>query len=186
MTVKEILLSTATCLGREDVVQYLNGDSSTSDKQTLNAVSAMVSLFNMVVGELASTFIPMTKSEKVSFSNGKYAFSSLTENAVEIVGVYDDYGYEISYKIKGEYLCVDKGSAIVTYKYLPKNYDLNDEIGYSENEVGKMTLTCGLAAEFCISEGLFNQAVMWHKRFVEGVNSLVKPKNIKIKSRCWN
>ena len=74
---------------------------------------------------------------------------------------------------------------MLKYQYLPKNYDINDVVGYKETEVSKMTLTSGLAAEYSISEGLFDEAVMWHKRFVDGVNAITRPKNVKIKSRCW-
>ena len=185
MTVKEILLSTATCLGREDIVNYLNDQASSVNAETISAVSNMVSLLNMVLGELASTFVPMVKSEVIIFSSNKFRFSELTENIIEVVDLHDEYGNEFTYEISGQNLIADLRSGVLKYQYLPKNYDLNDVVGYKETEVSKMTLTSGLAAEYSISEGLFDEAVMWHKRFVDGVNAITRPKNVKIKSRCW-
>lgn len=185
MTVKEILLSCATCLGREEIIKYLSDTSSDADTQTISAVSNMVSLLNMVLCELATSFIPMVYSEKISFYKGSYKISSFKKNAIEIIELLDDYGQKVDYKIVGENILSNVSKANVTYQYLPENYGLDDVIGYAEKDVSKMTLTCGLAAEFSISEGSFSEAVMWHKRYVEGVNSIFKPRNVKTKSRYW-
>lgn len=185
MIVKEILLSTATCLGREDIVAYLNGNTENVNEETINAVSVMVSLINIVLNELAATYIPMVKTEGLAFSANKFLFADLSENIIEVEDVFDDYGNKVNYKISGEYLVADIKTGVIKYHYLPKNYDLNDMIGYRETDVCKMTLVAGLAAEFSISEGLFDEAVMWHNRFVDGVSAQTKPKNVKTKSRCW-
>ncbi len=186
MTVKEILSVCATCIGREDVVEYLKDPRSDGvGKDTVSAVSTMVRLLNIVLTELASSYIPMFISEKITTENGRFNLSNLCESALEIEKIFDDYGNEISYKISGEYVYLGSGIATVKYKYIPKNYDLEDQIGYTEKDVSKMTLACGLSAEFSISEGDFEQAVMWHKRFVDGVSSVCLPKSTKTKSRYW-
>lgn len=185
MTVKEILSSCATCLGREEIVKYLNNTAMEVHSETVNSVATMVSLLNMVLCELASTYVPMVKTEKITFTNGRFLIASLQEYAIEIQGLYDDYGQNIYYKTIGEFISSSASQATICYHYVPNNYDLEDTIGYTEMDVSKMTLACGLAAEFSISEGSFNEAVMWHKRYVDGVSSVFKPKNARIKSRCW-
>jgi len=42
-----------------------------------------------------------------------------------------------------------------------------------------------LSAEYAITQGCFKDAVMWHKRYADGVALLCEPKNSKIKERVW-
>ena len=47
------------------------------------------------------------------------------------------------------------------------------------------TLAYGVLAEFCLTEARFDEAVMWHERYVNAVNLLLKPKNTRIKGRTF-
>ena len=63
------------------------------------------------------------------------------------------------------------------------DYALSDTIGYTEKQVGKRILAYGLCAEFSIAEGRFNEAVTWHKRYVDALSEICLPENSYIKAR---
>ena len=94
-------------------------------------------------------------------------------------------GKKIDFSLDGSYLLTNAYKCVVEYEYAPKNYGLDDDIGYTEQDISLSALAYGVTAEYCITQGLFEQAVMHHKRFVDNVAEICLPKNKKIKSRSW-
>lgn len=184
MTVKEIIDATANVVGRKDVSEYLNNAKKESE-DTLLTVNKLVSLLNMILSELAGTFIPMIKSENVFVNNGRVYFTDLSCKALEILRVLSPNGREINYKQTAEFISVSADKVIIEYSFVPPTYDLTSTIGYTEREVSKSTLIYGLCAEYCVCTGAFDEAVLWHDRYVEAVKETRKVKNSKIKGRCW-
>lgn len=185
MTVKEIIKNTAFSAGREDVVKYLDGNTTSKGEDTLPTVNLLTGLLNLVISELAGTFIPMIKQESVQTSDGKIFYADLSERAVKIIGVYNQNGNDIDFVKTAEFIKVNPGTVIVDYEYIPPNYGIDDTIGYTEKEVTSSVLSFGLSAEYAISLGDFDQAVMWHKRYVDAISELRKIKNVKIKNRSF-
>ncbi len=184
MTIKEIISTASTVLGRQDVYNHLNKTPS-NDQETLKTLDTMVNLVNMVISELAGTFIPMVKIEKISSNSTKFYYTDLSEKPLEILCVYTENGSPATYNQTAEYLQTNNFSAIVEYSYAPPKYNINSQIGYKEEQISSSTLVYGLLAEYCIVIGAFDEAVMWHDRFVDGVKEKRKVKNSKIKGRCW-
>ncbi|MBE5734676.1 MAG: hypothetical protein E7347_06520 [Clostridiales bacterium] len=185
MTVKEILKSTASMVGREDVLEYLSGQNTTSNDYVLNSINLMVNLLNLVIGELAGTFIPMIKVQKTPVNNGKIYYKDLIERPMEVRAVYDLEGNKLSFSQTVEYIWVNAFEVNVEYEYAPSNYGLEDQIGYTPKDVSVATLSYGLSAEYSISIGDFDQAVMWHKRYVDSIKEHRKLTNVKTKERCF-
>ena len=184
MTVKEIIKNTALIYGREDVVNYLNG-STIKGEDTLPTVNILVGLLNLVVSELAGTFIPMIKQETVTVTDGKIYYKDLSERIVRILNVYSVNGGETDYGTSVEFIRVKENSVIIEYEYVPPRYGLEDEIGYTEKDVTAAALSYGLCAEYAISLSDFDQAVAWHNRYVDAISNLRKVKNVKIKGRAF-
>ncbi len=183
MTIKEIINSTAKIVGRKDVVDYLNlGTQNSTD--TLETVNKLVSLLNMIIGELAGTFIPMVKTETVTVTDGKIYFKDLNLQPLEILDVYEG---EIPLKFihYPEYIKVKGSTVTVKYSCVPPVYDIDSTVDYSETDISKTALIYGLCAEYCICSGAFDEAVLWHDRYVDCVKETRKIRNSKIKGRCW-
>lgn len=183
MTIKEIINSTASVVGRKDVVEYLeNGRESSSD--TLDTVNKMVSLLNMIIGELAGTFIPLVKTEDIRVNDGKIYFKDLSFQPLEILDVYEGDN-PVKFVHYPEYIKVNGTSVKVVYSCIPPVYDINSSIDYSETDISKTAFIYGLCAEYCICSGAFDEAVLWHDRYVSCIKETRKLKNSKIKGRYW-
>ena len=63
MTVKDIVRLSAIYLNMENVVKYLDGGE---DNDALNGVNTLTVCANIVLNELACTYIPMIKTEPKS------------------------------------------------------------------------------------------------------------------------
>lgn len=185
MKIKDVIKIAATFLGRTDVTAYLESGETESGSETLQTVNLMTNLTNLVITELSSTYIPLKTTENVYSSMGKIYYSRLSQTPVRTVSV-SFYGKQIDYGYNPEYLIVPHdGMYTVEYEYTPSNLGLDDHVGYTEKDITATILAYGLAAEFCITEGGFEQAVMWHKRYADGIERLCMPKNRRISERRW-
>lgn len=183
MTIKDIVLSAATFLNLTDVTDYL-GSSSEGDTATLHAVDLLTRLTNLVISELAASFIPLTCSETVLSSDGKIVFSELTHNVTRILSVKNQFGQDSEFKLYPEYIKVFGGEYTVEYEYAPENYGLTDAADF-KNAVTAALLGYGVAAEYCVTQGRFEEAVLWRKRYTAGVERVALPKSAQVKGRCW-
>ena len=185
MNINEIIKKAAVIVGREDVGRFINNDKTEIFEDTEYTLKTFLSLLNLVIQELAATFIPMYKKETVVTKNGVARFADLSFTAMEIVGVYDLDGNAITYEFTPEYIKVDRAQIVIEYEIVPPNYELGQNVDYTEKQVPCVILAYGLVAEYYVNTGRFEQAVSWHQRYVDAINSLRKTKNVKCKSRSF-
>ncbi len=183
MKISDIVKCTATYLARENVIEYLEGNTEISG-DAMEQVDLMVRSVNLVINELADSFVPMIKTEKLSAENGKVYYSRFSESALEILSVTDADGREAGYEFSAEYLKTSADPAVVTYKFLPPNYDLNDSAEFSK-PVSARILAYGAAAEICLIERNFEESVCWRKRYADSVAKLTCPKSFLSARRRW-
>lgn len=184
MKVKNLVKNSALILGKFDVIRYING-ATDSGIDTLESVNLLTNLCTLVVDELSSTYLPLIRRETVTFGHGKHPLNTFRETIIKILAVYDMDNKKVDFTIDEYYVWANVSKCNVEYEYAPKNYDLDDEIGYSEKDISISTLAYGVAAEYCITQGQFEQAVMHHKRYVDNLAEICLPKNKMIKSRSW-
>lgn len=183
MNIKDVIKTSALLLNREDVVNYLN--LGQGDLETLSTVNKLTSLVNLVISELASTYVPMIKVEQVVVKNGNVLYTNLSERVLGIVDVRDTNNVQLNFEVKANGIEVKAERVVVEYEFLPPNFDLGDIVNFSNARVDERVLSYGLIAEFCITEGRFEEAVTWHKRFVEELSLICCPKNVNTKQRRW-
>ena len=185
MLVKDIIKNSATLIGREDVVQYIDGNNSMPGEFTTNTVDVMVRLLNLVVNELAGSFVPLVATEWLRATDGKILYQDLSYRVKEVLKVFDVNGDEALISVENTFIKVKSDNVQVEYSFFPDELNLNAEIGYQEKDVPLRVLCYGLLAEYSISQGCFKDAVMWHDRYADELIEYSKPKNAKIKRRDW-
>ncbi len=187
MSIKQIIRITALLLGLENVIAYLdgNGDEEQVGVDCCKTVNTLTDLANLVINELCATYIPMTKVEDAKTTNGRVYYKDLTERAIKIRAVYDANGKELYYTKTAEYICVNYPEVAVEYDYVPENYGLEQSIGYTDKDISARVMANGVAAEFCITEGRFDEAVTFHKRYIDMLSDICLPKNVLTKKRRW-
>ena len=163
-------------------------DGTEISAETYKALNLIVVLTNLVLNELACTYLPMVIEEQISFSNGKAFYKDFKKKAVKILDVNDQFGNSLNFIDKAEYLYVPETinqTLTVKYQYAPDNYSLMDKIGYTEKDISLRAIAYGVASEYYISQGDFDFAVMYHKHYVDEISFMNPPKNAKIKERSW-
>lgn len=185
MKIKDIVRTVGLLTGRSEIVEGIDNGVTEASNLVVKTINTLVDLTNLVISELSTTYVPLVCSEKVKVVNGQVTYGSLKNKALRIRDVYLTDGQEIMYKKYFDHISVSADTVVVEYEYLPVTYGLTDEIDYKEKDVTVRTLAYGVLAEFSISEGRFDEAVTWHKRYVDALAESCFPKNSQIKNRDW-
>ncbi len=185
MTIREIIRTASVLLDRTDVVNYLDESISDPSNETLQAIDTLKELANLVIKELAESYIPAVKVEDVTLSDNRLYYSALSATPLKILKVRNKSGEEIGFGYTPEYIIVDRSVVTVEYEYLPEYYALDDQTCYSEKDVSTRIIAYGLVAEYSIVMGEFNHAVSWHKRYTDGVAGICLPQNKNLRMRSF-
>lgn len=182
ITVKEVLLQAATEVGiYESVYDYLEkgNESGKADTETL------LRCFNLVENELALDYLPLYAEETVETSTGCVYYSELSRTAVRVVKVEDEWGNDVPFKLFSEYLKTQGGKLLIRYAYAPQKKALNDESDYRMYASVRL-FAYGIAAEYSLSIGLFEEAAVWDKKYKEAVTAAYRANPCRIiQSRRW-
>ena len=189
MTVGDVLKNVGIMIGRQDVTDFF-GEQINIGNDTYEDVLLLLKILNIVVSELSSTYLPLVASQEVEFYNGEFAYLDLEKKVVKIVDVHDCLGNKVAFKedvevVKLEGSYPDSTMLTICYQYMPEDYYEDSEIGYSEKDIPARVIAYGVAAEYCINQARFEEAVMHHNRYVLGIQEMKGPKNKTIKSRSW-
>ncbi len=185
MTIKDVVKIASVFLNRNDIKEYLDGQNGDVLEQTESDLSILVDLANVVINELACSYVSARKSEDVLPKNGRVYYKDLSESPLKILSVKDKNGVEISYGYSYEYISVKNIPLVIEYEFSPKSKGLEEDVCYLENQVPARVIAYGLTAEYSIVMGEFNQAVTWHKRYTDSIAQICLPQNKKIKTRGW-
>ena len=185
MKIKDYVESVANLLSLWDSNKVDLDDISNNDALTGGRINRIHIMVNGIINEIANYFVPLIIQKQVETIDGVVPFSSLKANIVKIEKVVGENGNEIMFKSYHDKIVMNEKSGTIHYRIVPRQYDFTEEIDYTDLEVPKKVIVYGASAEFCLSEGLFDEAVVWHEKYREQLKLLTKPKNYNTTKRTW-
>lgn len=186
MILLDIIKYAATMLSKNAVLGYVTAEGGYNETNSYQPdMKTAINLSNMVIKELALAYIPITKKESVVFVNGLFDTTDLSENVRNIIRLTDAEGKDVPFKVEGEYMRASVTGAVIEYSYIPDDYSPTQVIGYTDKDISPVVLAYGLCAEWCIVDGRFDEAVMWHKRYMDKIAAMLPPKNVTVKKRSF-
>ncbi|MBR2024000.1 MAG: hypothetical protein IJ996_05765 [Clostridia bacterium] len=182
MKIRDIVTTVAEELGLTAVISYLQGVSNTSGETETNN---LVRCYNLVEGELAVDYLPLYAEDEIWTDTGAVFYTELSKKAVRIVAVTDENGNGVPYKIFPEYLKAQAGKICVRYSYVPTEKGLEEDSDY-QLLACKHMLVYGVATEYCLATGLFEEAEVWEKKYRRAVKNAYKSKpSVVMHTRRW-
>lgn len=181
MTVREIVDLAAEELGiLEDVREYFDDGVSAGKAKA----ERLLTCYNLVENELALDYFTLEKSEIV-MSNGQVKFSQLENAPVKIISVTDAENNPYEFALYADYLQTVKGAVRITYAYTPNKKTIDDDCDFTK-EVSSRLMSYGIAAEYALAVGSFEEAALWDKKYKDAIAVLYKKrKSSRIQSRRW-
>ena len=182
MTVKECIITAATELGIVNEVQaYLEGTSTDGKKNA----ELLLACFNLVENELALDYLPLYAEDEMRSDTGKIEFSKLSMSAVRILRVSDEWGNSVRFQLFPTYLKTQPGTVRVAYTYTPEQKVLTGESDF-KLQASVRLMAYGMAAEYTLATGLFEEHAVWDKKYKESIAAAYKARPCrKMRSRRW-
>ncbi len=182
MTVLECVKAAATELGiTAEVEAYLQDNSSEGSV----AVENLVRCFNLVENELATDYLPLFAEDTVETETGAVYYKDLERSPVRIMRVTDGTGEDIPFTLFPEFLKAQAGKLLIRYAYAPKEKTLDENSDY-QLLVSLRLFAYGMAAEYALASGRYEDAAVWSKKYRNAVYAAYRKKPIrKIQSRRW-
>ena len=182
MTVKEVLIKAAKLLSLDEAAAFLEtGEEGTENAQA----NALLTCFHTVENELALDYFPRRIEETLQTQTGAIVYEELSKKAVRILFVHDEWGNELPFKTFPEYVKTQSGKITIGYCYLPEEKTLAGECDF-KLFVSVRMMAYGIAAEYALQNGMFEDAAVWNKKYKDAICAAYKNfKSVKIKQRRW-
>jgi len=195
MTIREIIYNAAIYGQIDEVILAIENNellsnqdgtlsSSSGNKDAADTANRLVRCANLVLGEIASEYLPLVKTEIVTSVDGLITFESLTENLIDVVKLTKN-GNKQGYKLKHDGIVVPNGRYQLEYNYYPKKYKYEESIGYKSAVITTRVIAYGVITEYCIISGLTDDAVMWDRRFRDSLAAIKTRSERKVKLRSF-
>lgn len=185
MKIRDYVSNVASLLSLWDSTKIDIYDVNNNDSITVNRINKLAGIVNGIIREIATFYVPLILSRHIKTSNGVVSFSNLWTNVVSVEKVVSDQGKEIGFETYHNKIVMSEKSATVYFRIIPNGYNYGNEIDYREIDLPKKVIEYGTAAEFCLTEGLFDEAVVWHEKYREQLKLITKPKNYNTAKRAW-
>lgn len=194
MTVKDVVSIVATLLGLTDVSFYLvnmydeNGEIVNPSEDVEEEIKFITRLVNLVVGEIAREYVPLKFDEEVlSNSECEINYCALSKNICDVLSVCTDKTKE-TFNMYSEFIKVSKPTTYYNVEYCYTHELVNSLLDIIDISplVQPRTIAYGIASEYTVIQGLYDESLMWDKKFLNSLsNSKIKAKNYTFKKRGW-
>jgi hypothetical protein len=184
MEVKTVLLRVRELLNLPQEVQ----DGITSGGGSVwvqDEVNTLMQCFNAVENELAVDYLPLYHEDTVQTETGAVFYTEFSRKPVRILGVKDEKGNALKYTIFPEYLKAQAGKIVVRYTYAPEAKNVYSESDY-RLQASERLLAFGVATEYCLMRGRFEEASIWEKKYKQALKTAYKAyPSVVLRTRRW-
>ncbi len=182
MKLREVVDKAVFYLGLSDEL-ILEGSNATPE--TNKKIATLIRCANVIQGEIASDYIPLIAKETVTSDNYELQYSYFSRRLISINSCLYK-GRKIKFKVYPTYLEVSENGEIeVQYNYLPEDIGLDDDVPYLAT-LSPSTFAYGIAGEYAIVNKMYEEAILFERRFKEGMVSDTSIKNATyVKERRW-
>lgn len=183
MKVKNVVAGAARLILRGELADKIeNGTTLTTEEQ--NEVNQLIRAYNLTLNEVATEYLSLTAEEMLL--GKEILFSSLNHPPLKIVSVTDARGEKVAFTVLADRIKLYKfGKYTVRYDYIPQNKVLTDDFDYEKSKVGERAFIYGVASEFCIMAGRYEEAANYRSKFEKAATSPLSRGGKKIKGRIW-
>ena len=183
MKVESVVFLAADFLGLRDCVErVLEGDWEGND---YIIYTGLLRWYNLVETEVATDYLPLVCEEIVVCEDGKVAYEKFSRKPAYIIGAFDNYGEKVKIRLFPTYFAAAKGTYTVRYAALPIEKTIDDECEWAL-PITERVIAYGLAAEYCIQNGLYAEQAVWEKKFKSGLAAACKQRGGKtVKVGGW-
>ncbi|MDE7158113.1 MAG: hypothetical protein K2N74_00910 [Clostridiales bacterium] len=183
ISVREVITLAAKALGRDDLCGAINEAGS----QPSGEVASLLHCFNMIENEIALDYFPLKHTETFSTVDNGVLYQSFSKSPISIISVRSETGEELSYELRADKLVLSAFAArvVITYCYIPQSKTLQSVSDFTV-KVSPRLMAYGVACEFCLTTGKFQEAAMWESKYKDALRAAnILRRTLRTRSRRW-
>ncbi len=185
MQVNKIIRNCAVLLDDEELLAELDLNADMSE-QCLSIRNKLVECVNIVNRKIATLYCPVKMKKVLKSNKNKILISDIIEGEIiEILQVLINNVKSAFYVENGYLITETSGNMTISYNILPKTIKYTDNIDYYNNKVNDNIFAYGVVSEYLYIMGNFVDAKMWEDKFVSGLSSINKHRDIVMPKRGW-
>lgn len=182
MTVKEAIYTAAGMLGIEGRVREYLENGASDGKQD---AEALLRCFNAVESEIALDYLPLCAEDELVSETGVIEYSLLSNAAIRVVRVLDEGGNGAPFRLYPKYVKTVPGKVRIVYAYAPKEKTADENSDFLLYTSPRL-FGYGMAAEYCLAAGLFEDAEVWDNKYKDALSAAYRSRPArKIRGRRW-
>lgn len=189
MQIVNIIKNACVFLQKDDLIKVveLGGDEVSTDEQK-RELNILLRCLNLVYNQIATDYIPLIHTEKIATINGEFLLKNFDKKIIDIKKVEDKFGIKTTFKLYPDKILTINGEISITYTYQPEELiNINSEMESFSEKVSERVMSYGLAMEYSFISGLYDDALIWEKRFKDGLKIASRNKSdMKLPPRRWN
>lgn len=187
MLFRDIIRDAAIFLKLDNVLALPQMGGSTESSQAIKELELLKKCANFVIGEIASDYVPVTKTEDTVSADNKIEYTNLSEAALDIKSLSDNFSKKLKFKVYPSFIWTDyNGKVHIEYTYLPAACELDDQTAYKSEKVSSRLIAYGTACEYCLVASMYEDAQIWDKRYKDALMSASRSgAPIRIPARRW-
>lgn len=141
----------------------------------------LLRMVNSVVSELCGEYFPLRKTEEIE-SEGEISLSALSERLRQVLGVKRE-GRKVGFRLLPFCIRTETGRVEVDYTYLPAPAENEQSVLELSPFLDARTVALGVAAEYSLCFGLYEQALAFDKRFRDSLAALAPHRERRLPTR---
>lgn len=154
-------------------------------EQSEKELSLLLRCMNLVSNEIAADYFPLKATETLTAAEGSIQYTDFSKTPLDIYSVRKE-GAACPFKLYPTELVTGEGEFTVDYTYLPKKAELLEELDFSEGKINRRIMAYGLAAEYCLICGMYEEAIIWDKRYKDSLKAAARTlRSFRLPIRRW-
>ena len=165
---KDILKLSATFLGLDEVVEYLNTPNTTPNQEVSEKLNQLLVYTNYIIREITKEYYPLSTSELLlSDDNCQIYYTNFQEQPIGIKDIKNTSNLSVTFNLYPEYVKVGTPNSeyLVKYNFIPKPIKTIDQNFNLPIGLDYFIISYGVASEYCLSKLLYNEAELWESKF---------------------
>lgn len=190
MEIVNIIKNACVFLQKDELLDVEDlGGATPSNSAQQKEIGILLRCLNLVYNQIATDYIPLLKTEKITPVNGEIVLSDLSKKILDIKRIEDKFGMRVNYKLyPNKIVLTISGEVTITYSYEPEELTALTSIMESFSEkLTERVMAYGVAMEYSFISGLHDDASIWETRFKDGLLIAARKKSeMRLPNRRWN
>jgi len=164
---------------------YLGLDESDNKIRT-----QLLKCANLVINEICADHYPLVREAAANTGSGTVNYTTLApalsgERVLEVLSVRNG-AVNVAFRSYPAHMKTAPGlNVTVRFSYVPGDYGENGDAPVPD-KIGERITAYGAATEYCLINGLFEEAVIWEKRYRDSLAAVTRKRGeITVPARRW-